>query len=86
MSTRDLFDTVADVGSDEEEDEDFDEEGAAARPKKSNGANGLDDSSEEEDEDDEELLAKACIGPHTLQRRMAANRCTGRRWLHRRRG
>jgi len=62
MSTRDLFDTVADVGSDEEEDEDFDEEGAAARPKKSNGGDGMDDSSEEEDEDDEELLAKEGAG------------------------
>ncbi|KAL6705067.1 Transcription elongation factor spt6 [Coniothyrium glycines] len=56
MSTRDLFDTIADVGSDEEEDEDFDEEGDAVRPKKTNGANGLDDSSEEEDDDDDERL------------------------------
>ncbi|KAF3032899.1 Transcription elongation factor spt6 [Didymella heteroderae] len=59
MSTRDLFDTIADVGSDEEEDEDFDDEGGDVRPKKSNGVNGLEDSSEEEDEDDEEQLAKA---------------------------
>jgi transcription elongation factor SPT6 len=59
MSTRDLFDTIADVGSDEEEDEDFDGEGgedAGERPRKSNGANGLDDSSEEEDDDDDERL------------------------------
>lgn len=59
MSTRDLFDTVADVGSDEEEDEDFDGEGGAVRPKKTNGANGVDDSSEEEDEDDDERLREA---------------------------
>jgi transcription elongation factor SPT6 len=61
MSTRDLFDTVADVGSEEEEDEDFNEDGVP-RPKKTNGANGLDDSSEEEDEDDDELLAQASYG------------------------
>lgn len=56
MATKDLFDTIADVGSDEEEDEDFDGEGGAVRPKKTNGTNGLDDSSEEEDEDDDERL------------------------------
>ncbi|CAO2650067.1 Nn.00g013590.m01.CDS01 [Neocucurbitaria sp. VM-36] len=56
MATRDLFDTIADVGSDEEEDEDFDGEGGEVRPKKTNGANGIDDSSEEEDEDDDERL------------------------------
>jgi len=58
MTTRDLFDTIADVGSEEEEedDEDFDGEGGAVRPKKTNGANGIDDSSEEEDEDDDERL------------------------------
>ena len=48
-----LFDTIADIGS--EEDEDFEEGGD--RPKKK--ANGIDfeDSSEEEEEDDEEQLA-----------------------------
>ncbi|KAH7383811.1 transcription elongation factor-like protein spt6 [Pyrenochaeta sp. MPI-SDFR-AT-0127] len=56
MATKDFFDTVADVGSDEEEDEDFDGEAGEARPKKTNGTNGLDDSSEEEDEDDDERL------------------------------
>lgn len=71
MSTRDLFDTIADVGSDEEEDEDFDEEGGEVRPKKSNGINGLEDSSEEEDEDDDELLAKARIGISRLCRTAA---------------
>lgn len=65
MSTRDLFDNIADVGgSDEEEDEDFDGESGAPRPKTSNGVNGLDDSSEEEDEDDDELLAQASLGVH----------------------
>jgi transcription elongation factor SPT6 len=58
MSTRDFFDNVADVGSDED-DEDFDEETGEARPKKTNGATGVEDSSEEEDEDDDELLAQA---------------------------
>ena len=48
-----LFDTIADIGS--EEDEDFEE--GDERPKKK--ANGVDfeDSSEEEEEDDEEQLA-----------------------------
>jgi transcription elongation factor SPT6 len=58
MSTRDFFDNVADVGSDED-DEDFDEETGEPRPKKTNGAIGAEDSSEEEDEDDDELLAQA---------------------------
>lgn len=66
MSTRDLFDTIADVGSDEEEDEDFDDEGGDVRPNKSNGVNGLEDSSEEEDDDDEEQLAKARLSAPTL--------------------
>lgn len=70
MSTRDLFDTIADVGSDEEEDEDFDDEGGDeggdVRPKKSNGVNGLEDSSEEEDDDDEEQLAKARLSASKL--------------------
>jgi hypothetical protein len=57
MSTANLFDNIADVGSDE--DEDFDEENGEVRPRKTNGANGMDDSSEEEDEDDDELLAQA---------------------------
>jgi transcription elongation factor SPT6 len=57
MSTRDFFDTAAELGS-EEDDEDFDDENGPVRPKKINGANGIEDSSEEEDEDDDELLAK----------------------------
>jgi len=57
MSTRDFFDTAAELGSDEE-DEDFDEENGPVRPKKANGANGIEDSSDEEDEDDDELLAQ----------------------------
>lgn len=63
MATKDFFDTVADVGSDEEEeDEDFDGETGEARPKKTNGTNGLDDSSEEEDEDDDERLREEGAG------------------------
>jgi transcription elongation factor SPT6 len=54
-----LFDTIADVGSDEEEDEDFEGEGTASKPKKTNGTNGIDDSSEEEDDDDEDRLRQA---------------------------
>jgi transcription elongation factor SPT6 len=50
-----LFDTVADVGSDEE-DEEFDEEDGVSRPRKTNGQPRIDDSSEEEEEDDEEQL------------------------------
>lgn len=57
MTTRDFFDTAAELGS-EEEDEDFDEESGPVRPKKTNGTNGIEDSSEEEDEDDDELLAQ----------------------------
>ena len=56
MATREFFDTIADVGSDEEDDEDFDDEGGQVRPKKTNGANGIDDSSEEEDEDDPDAM------------------------------
>ncbi|KAH7412051.1 SH2 domain-containing protein [Phaeosphaeria sp. MPI-PUGE-AT-0046c] len=61
MSTRDFFDQVADVGS-EEDEEDYDEETGETRPKKTNGTNGIDDSSEEEDEDDDELLAQEGAG------------------------
>src|SRR5690348_1826554 len=88
MATRDFFDTVADVGSDEEEDEDFDgEAGDAAQPrsKKPNGLNGLDDSSEEEDEDDDERLREASCAVQ-LSAPWIANRNTGRRRLYCRRG
>ena len=61
MATRDFFDTVADVGSDEEEDEDFDGDAKEAPSKKTNGANGLEDSSDEEDDDDEERLREASL-------------------------
>ncbi|KAH9875754.1 hypothetical protein IAQ61_003218 [Plenodomus lingam] len=54
MSTRDLFDTIADEGSEEEIDEDFDGEEGGVIPKKINGVNGLDDSSEEEEDDDDD--------------------------------
>jgi transcription elongation factor SPT6 len=79
MSTANLFDEIADVGS--EEDEDFDEEGGEVRPRKTNGTNGMDDSSEEEDEDDDELLAQAsfriqganCADELTLNRKAQAS-------------
>lgn len=77
MSTRDLFDNIAAVGSDEEDDEDFDEDTGEVRAKKTNGTNGIDDSSEEEDEDDEELLAQVrCTARHTGAD--VANQATGR--------
>lgn len=59
MSTANLFDLDADVGS--EDDESFDEETGETR-RRINGANGHgdddDDSSEEEDDDDEEAAAE----------------------------
>lgn len=67
MATRDFFDTVADIGSDEEEDEDFDGEAGDAPPRKINGANGLEDSSEEEDEDDDERLREASLSAGALR-------------------
>ncbi|PSN72271.1 transcription elongation factor Spt6 [Corynespora cassiicola Philippines] len=54
MADPSLFDTAAELASDDEEEE-LDEE-TGERPKKANGANGFEDSSEEEDEDDEEQL------------------------------
>ncbi|TKA60934.1 hypothetical protein B0A49_09602, partial [Cryomyces minteri] len=58
MSTSNLLDIAAELGS-EEEDEDFDEETGEAR-RRTNGTNGaLDDSSEEEDDDDNEEEARA---------------------------
>jgi transcription elongation factor SPT6 len=80
-----LFDTIADVGSDEEEDEDFEGEGAAPKPKKTNGTNGIDDSSEEEDDDDEDRLRQASFGIVSRLYGYTDWR-TGRRGLHRRRG
>jgi transcription elongation factor SPT6 len=80
MSTRDLFDTIADVGSDEEEDEDFDGEAGEAgesRPKKTNGTNGIDDSSEEEDDDDEDRLRQASL-PVLTWLSGSANQFSGR--------
>jgi|TARA_R110002003_G_scaffold117_22_gene10462 transcription elongation factor SPT6 len=82
MSTRDFFDTAAELGS-EEEDEDFDEETGETRPKKTNGINGIDDSSEEEDEDDDELLAQASISLHS-RRRDGSNNTIGRCGIRRR--
>ncbi|TKA51660.1 Transcription elongation factor spt6, partial [Cryomyces minteri] len=58
MSTSNLLDIAAELGS-EEEDEDFDEDTGEAR-RRTNGTNGaLDDSSEEEDDDDNEEEARA---------------------------
>jgi hypothetical protein len=83
MSTRDLFDTMAEDGSDEEADEDFDGEGGDVRPKKTTGTNGLDDSSEEEDEDDDERLREASYAVTKWVYQAANSRIGGRR-LHRR--
>jgi hypothetical protein len=83
MATRDFFDNIADVGS-EEDEEDFDDETGEVRPKKTNGANGIDDSSEEEDEDDDELLAQARHSQRQVNRAELLTETTGRCWLRRR--
>jgi len=52
MTTANLFDLDAELGTDE--DEDFEEGEEAPRPRKQKAPGNIDDSSEEEEDDDEE--------------------------------
>jgi transcription elongation factor SPT6 len=62
MSTANLFDLDAELGS--EEDEDFEGEAEDSRPRKQKAPGVIDDSSDEEEDDDEE--AEREVRPTTL--------------------
>lgn len=86
MTTANLFDLDAELGS-EKEDGDFDEENGEQQPKKRPQNGAMDDSSEEEDDDEDEEAARQvrCTQSPCCRHKLTPRANTDPRRFHRRR-